>query len=281
MKNNLIDGIGMGLPRELAQMALGEIHECPRFVELAPENWMGVQGRWGRILNILVERYPLIGRALSFSLGGEEPLDWNFMCATKLFLKRYNIEIFSDYLASCTSGRYPYDRWHLPFCQEAVDRVVKRIRYVQNFLERRIAIQPISYLIPSSFEMDEATFICNVLEEADCDLVLDLNSVYVNAHNHSYDPKSFMSSLPLHRVVAVHVGGHEGHALKMDSCGGPISKEVMALFTWAIGQLPPVPVVLQRERNFSLSTPLELLEEMRALQTIYDQRWEPLSVQTM
>ncbi|MBS0621341.1 MAG: DUF692 domain-containing protein [Verrucomicrobia bacterium] len=275
----MIEGIGIGLPRELAQIALGQTNEFPGFLELAPENWMGVKGRWGRILEILVERYPITCHALSLSLGGQEPLDWNFLCATKLFLKRHRIDMFSDHLASCRSGNYPYDLSPLSFDHATAQRVVSRIRYVQNFLERRIAIEPISYLASSKSQMDESTFICNVLEEANCDLVLDLTSVYVNAHNHSYDPKEFITSLPLERVVSIHIGGHEGQEFKVNSRGSPIGQEVLDLFSWTIGRLPAVPVVLEREYNFLPYT--SLMEEMRGLQAICDQRWEALSVQTI
>ncbi|MBS0621339.1 MAG: DUF692 domain-containing protein [Verrucomicrobia bacterium] len=210
MRLDSVEGVGIGFRRELAKELLNAVENAPRFVELAPENWMGIGGRWGKVLGEVVERYPILSHGLSLSLGSPEPLDWKFLRDLKVFLQQARVQIFSEHLSFCKcANAHLHDLLPLPFTEEAVAHVSGRIREAQKYLERRIAIENITYYTPIDVQMDEATFIRSVVEEADCDLLLDINNVYVNAHNHGYDPKQFISSLPLERVVYIHIAGHE------------------------------------------------------------------------
>lgn len=267
-----VEGVGVGFRRELAKELLQATVDAPSFVELAPENWMGIGGRWGKVLREVVERYPILTHGLSLSLGSPEPLDWNFLRELKHFLEQTRAEIFSEHLSFCKcANAHLHELLPLPFTEEAVLHVARRISEVQSYLERRIAIENITYYTPIDVQMDEATFLRAVVEEADCDLLLDVNNVYVNSHNHSYDPKQFISSLPLKRVVYIHIAGHEEGQLKIDSHGEPVCQGVFDLFAWAIERMTPVPVLLERDCN--IPPYAELGKECRILQSICDQAW--------
>ena len=129
---------------------------------------------------------------------------------------------------------------------------MERIRRVQDFLERPLAIENVSYYTPVAAEMTEIEFVYQIVERADCQLLLDVNNVYVNAFNHRYDAKEFISRLPLDRVAYIHMAGHEQVEpdLIIDTHGQPIIDPVYELFEWTIQQMDPVPVLLERDYNF-------------------------------
>jgi uncharacterized protein len=267
-------GVGIGYRRELNGALLEEKTLTPQFVEFAPENWMGTGGFWGHAVQQVCERYPVLCHGLSLSLGSPEPLDWAFLEQLKSFLDRASVEVFSEHLSySKCDNAHLYDLLPLPFREDVVKHVAARIRQVQEFLERRIAIENISYYTPVAPEMDEATFIRSVVEEADCALLLDVNNVYVNAHNHRYDARTFLGALPLERVVYIHMAGHEDVAedLKIDTHGEPICEEVYDLFEWTVERLDPVPVLL--ERDHKIPDPQELQRELDRLQAITERAW--------
>jgi uncharacterized protein (UPF0276 family) len=151
--------------------------------------------------------------------------------------------------------------------------VSQRIRAVQEVLERRIAIENVSYYTPLAPEMDEAAFIHAVVDRAECNLLLDVNNVYVNAFNHGYDAREFIASLPLERVALIHMAGHEQRRsdLIIDTHGKPIIDPVFDLFDWTIQRVKPVPVLLERDYDFS-DIP-GLAEELGRLQGMIEKRW--------
>jgi uncharacterized protein (UPF0276 family) len=128
-------------------------------------------------------------------------------------------------------------------------------------------------------EMDEATFIRSVAEEADCDLLLDVNNVYVNAFNHGYDAKEFISQLPLERVVYIHMAGHEQVEpdLIIDTHGQPIIDPVYDLFDWTVQRIKPVPVLLERDFNYDDLDQMQ--EELSKLRSITKKHWEAAHVE--
>jgi uncharacterized protein (UPF0276 family) len=151
-----------------------------------------------------------------------------------------------------------------------VDHVVDRIRRVQDFLERPLAIENVSYYTPVAAEMTEIAFVTRILDKAGCRLLLDVNNVYVNAFNHGYDARDYISQLPLDRVTYIHMAGHEQVEpdLIIDTHGQPIIDPVYELFEWTIQRMDPVPVLLERDYNF---------EDLEALQLELDQLREIIS----
>lgn len=275
--------VGLGLRRDLAQellttsAAVGRGDEAsaalPDFLEIAPENWLQVGGHWGRTLRAAAARYPLTAHGLSLSLGSPEELDWEFVDRLRSFFEEIPVALYSEHLSYCKVGNaHLYDLLPIPFRADAVSHVSRRIRAVQERLERRIAIENVSYYLPVAPEMSEAQFITAVLEEADCDLLLDINNVYVNAFNHRYEATEFLASLPLERVAAIHMAGHEqvSDELIIDTHGQPTIDPVFDLLEWILPRIAPVPILL--ERDFNIPSLTELGSELTRLREIVARR---------
>lgn len=265
------DAVGLGLRRAL----LGPMQAAPPggfdFLEAAPENWIGVGGALGDAFEELASRYPVVCHGLSLSLGGPGPLDDTFLSKLRRFLDRYQCPLYSEHLSACSDERGQlYDLMPLPFNHSAVEHVSARIRRTQDALGRRIAVENISYyaqLDAGPGAMPEIDFINAVLERADCMLLLDVNNIAVNATNHGYDPRDFLSRLPGERVAYIHVAGHfdEAADLKIDTHGAAVSDPVWALLAEAYRLFGARPTLL--ERDFNLPPFAELLGELDAVRS--------------
>jgi hypothetical protein len=221
-------------------------------MEVAPENWIGVGGARGRAFRRLNERLPFVCHGLSLSLGAPEPLDETFVRRVRAFLDEHAIGMYSEHLSYCSEHGHLYDLMPIPFTEEAVEWVSGRIRRVQELLGRRIAVENISYYAAPAVELTELEFINAVVERADCDLLLDVNNIYVNSVNHRYDPKSFLDGLPADRVAYIHVAGHyhEANDLIIDTHGADVIDPVWDLLSSAYAKLGPLPTLLERDFNF-------------------------------
>tara|TARA_R110000868_G_scaffold392875_1_gene663709 strand:- start:22273 stop:23031 length:759 start_codon:yes stop_codon:yes gene_type:complete len=222
------------------------------FLELAPENWIGIGGRNGKQFRQLAEHYPLVCHGLSLSIGSPSPLDENFVLEVKSFLDEFNIDIYSEHLSYCSDGGHLYDLMPIPFTEEAVHYVAARIKRVQALLERRITMENVSYYAAPSQEMTELEFLNAVLAEADCDLLLDVNNVYVNSINHGYDAQAFLAGIKTDKVRYIHIAGHydEAEDLKIDSHGADVIDPVWTLLDLAYQRFGSVPTLLERDFNF-------------------------------
>jgi hypothetical protein len=262
-------GAGLGLRRELLDELIGAPAGAFDFLECAPDNWIGVGGALDEQLATLTARHPLSCHGLSLSLGGPDPLDQAFLRQTRDFLDRHCVALYSEHLSYCAAGGHLYDLLPLPFTEEAVLHVGARIRQVQDTLGRRIAVENVStYALPFR-AMDEHEFVRAVLGEADCDLLLDVNNVYVNAINHGYDARAFIAAMPTQRIASYHVAGHfdEADDLKIDTHGTAVKEDVWALLAFAYATHGVRPTLLERDFNFPpLPVLLDEVARIRALQ---------------
>lgn len=253
MNSPRIDGAGLGLRRELLLPLRDGIPPAIDFFEVSPENWIGLGDRSVRDFRALTERYPFAAHGLALSLGGPAPLDLAHLGRIKTFLDQHRIGLYTEHLSYCgDEGGHLYELLPLPFTGEAVRHVAARIRQVQDFLERRIAVENASYYVAApGAELDEACFIRAVLEEADCDLHLDLNNIYVNSLNHGYDPYTFLHGLPGGRIVYGHIAGHDGEApdLIVDTHGRDVIDPVWELLAAAYARFGVFPTLLERDFN--------------------------------
>ncbi len=266
--------VGIGLRRDISEEILDSRLLTPDFLEFAPENWMGVGGNWNRTLKKAVSGYPVTCHGLSLSLGSPEELNWNFIRELKIFLDENRVEIFSEHLSYTKSqNAHLYDLLPIPFRRDAVDHVADRIMQVQDFLKRPIAIENVSYYTPVAAEMTEAEFIGEIVEKSGCNLLLDVNNVFVNAFNHQYDARDFIGQLPLDRVAYIHMAGHEQVEpdLIIDTHGQPIADPVYELFEWTIRRMNPVPVLLERDYNFEELDQLQA--ELMHLKKLIGKHW--------
>lgn len=268
--------VGIGYRKDFGThfMEGGSIN--PAFVEVAPENWIDVGGYWKKEFARVAERYPVFTHGLSLSIGSPDPLDWAFIKKVKAFMREWNVKVYSEHLSySKCDNAHLYDLLPIPFREDAVKHIAGRIRQVQDFLGQKLVIEIVSYYTPVAAEMSEVEFINRVLEESGCELLFDINNIYVNGFNHGYDPKKFIDALHLDRVKYIHMAGHEkvSDDLIIDTHGQPIIDPVYDLFEYAISRLSqPVPVLL--ERDFNIPELEELQGEMTRMEKICAKTWE-------
>ena len=139
----------------------------------------------------------------------------------------------------------------IPFTEEAAAHVARRIIETQEILERRIAIENVSYYLAPGQEMEEIDFLLRVLELADCDLLLDVNNVYVNSVNHRYSADAFLAKLPGSRITGLHIAGHyvEAEDLLIDTHGASPVAPVWSLLASAYDRFGVLPTLLERDFN--------------------------------
>lgn len=266
-------GAGLGLRRAL--MGPLQRHadlDAIDFYEVAPENWIDVGGKRGRDFRDLIEDKPLYCHGLSLSLGGPAPLDEPFLQRLKRFLDDHEVVVYSEHLSYCSDDGHLYDLMPIPFTDEAIAYVTDRIRQVQDILERRIAIENVSYYAAPGQEMKEIDFINAVLERADCDLLLDVNNIHVNSINHRYDAREYLHGLPADRIAYGHVAGHynEAEDLIVDTHGADVIDDVWQLLDAAYEHFGTFPTLL--ERDFNLPPLDELLQEVTQIHH-YQKKW--------
>jgi uncharacterized protein (UPF0276 family) len=257
-----VHGAGLGLRRVLVRELSTQPGNGVNFWEIAPENWIGVGGYYGKRFRELTEKFPFICHGLSLSIGGPSPLDAAFLQRLKRFLREHRICYYSEHLSYCSDNGHLYDLMPIPFTEEAVYHAADRIRRVQHILERRIAIENVSYYAAPGKRMEEIDFLNAVLQEADCDLLLDVNNIYVNSINHRYDAETFLRQLPAGRIRYIHVAGHyqEAEDLLVDTHGASVIDPVWQLLEKAYQYFGVIPTVLERDFNFP---PLiQLLQEV-------------------
>jgi hypothetical protein len=265
MKAYPVQGAGLGLRRSFLDDALALTGTEVDFWEVAPENWIGVGGVFGRKFRAMTERYPFVCHGLSLSIGGPDPLDEAFLLELKAFLDQHDIRAYTEHLSYSAAGGHLYDLMPIPFTEEAVSHVAQRIRRVQEILERRIGMENVSYYAAPGKAMEEIDFLNAVIQEADCDLHLDINNIYVNSINHGYDPRAFLDRIPADRIVYCHMAGHyvEAEDLRVDTHGADVIDPVWQLLDYAYQCFGVFPTLLERDFNIP---PLEqLLGEVQTI----------------
>ncbi len=268
--------VGLGLRREFLNDALTQLPDVD-FWELAPENWMQRGNQAAYQLDFLREHYPLTAHGLSLSIGSPDPLDETFILQVKQFLDRYQIELYSEHLSYCSADGHLYDLLPIPFTEAAAEYVAGRVRRVQELIERPLVLENVSYYTPAAAGLSELNFVQNVLQQADCKMLLDVNNVYVNSVNHNYDPYAFIKALPTERICYGHIAGHieEAPDLLIDTHGADIKPEVFDLLKFAYETHGHFPTLLERDFNIPpLSTLVEHVAQVKAIaepiETIHD-----------
>ncbi len=264
-----LHGAGLGLRRALLGPLLSMDQNSVDFMEAAPENWIGVGGRYRKQFMALAERYTLAFHGLSLDIGGPDPLDLDLVRAVRELMNETDAPLYSEHLTYCAADGHLYDLLPIPFTEEAVQHVAARVRQVQDIIGQPIALENASYYAQAHTELSEAEFIAAVLAESGCDLLLDVNNIYVNSINHRYDPIEFLDSLPLERTRYIHIAGHYDEApdLKVDTHGAAVIDPVWQILQEAYKRLGPIPTLLERDFNFPpLSVLLEEVATIRDLQ---------------
>ncbi len=268
-------GVGLGLRWEFLNELLERQPASIDFLEISPENYVRRGGYHRDALRRLSSRYPILTHGLTMSLGGFDPLDDAYLRELRGFLREVGTRWHSDHLCfGSVGGRILHDLLPIAFNEAAVVRVSDRIARARDALGLPLAVENISfYLHPGKKQMSEAEFIARVCERADCGLMLDVNNAYVNATNFGFDLDEWMRTVPLERVVQMHVAGHEwqgegANKLIIDTHGADVIDPVFAQLERVLAKTGPVPVVLERDQNIP---PFEvLLDEVTRIRAVYE-----------
>ncbi len=265
---NLVDGAGLGLRRSFLSEIVANPPATIGFYEVAPENWMTIGGKLGKQFRAMTERFAFVCHGLSLSIGSSDPLDEQFVRDLKQFMGEHGIKFYSEHLSYCSHDGHLYDLMPMPFTEDAVRHVAERIRRVQDILEQKIAIENISYYAAPGQEMDEIDFFNAVVTEADCDVLIDINNIYVNSVNHGYDAEAFLKAMPAKRISYAHIAGHyvEAEDFLVDTHGAPVIDPVWGLLDQAYQLFGVFPTLL--ERDFNLPPLAELLKEVDTIAAI-------------
>ncbi|MEC7120895.1 MAG: DUF692 domain-containing protein [Pseudomonadota bacterium] len=268
-----LQGAGLGLRREILTALQQESDSAsrPDFIEFAPENWLGFGGRHAKQLQRLTADYPSVCHGLSLSIGGLQPIDIEFVKKIRDFLDQHHILVYSEHLSYTHDGGYLYDLLPIPMTPAAVTYVADRVQQVQEILGRRLVLENVStYAMPSA-EMTEAEFVAAVVQQADCELLLDVNNVYVNSINHGSNPQDFIRAMPADRVRYLHVAGHyvESDALLIDTHGTAVADPVWELLDFTYRTIGVRPTLLERDFNIpTFETLLAELTHIRSAQQV-------------
>ena len=266
-----IQGAGLGLRRSMASQLSEATPDGIDFLEVAPENWIGLGGRFAKQLRAISERTPLITHGLSLSIGGPAPLDEDLVFAIKDFIDEHNVSHYSEHLSYTNDGGQLYDLLPMPFTEEAVTYTANRVKRVQEILGQKIALENVSYYTTPKKHLSEIEFVTAVIEEADCDLLLDVNNVFVNSENHhDYEPIDFIKAMPKERVSYLHIAGHyyEEDGLIVDTHGADVIDPVWQLLEQTYGIVGNKPTLLERDFNIpSIDTLMLELNEIRNFQS--------------
>ncbi|AZN34294.1 MULTISPECIES: DUF692 domain-containing protein [Pseudoalteromonas] len=261
--------VGLGLRREMLDELLAHTPKQIDFMEVAPENWLKLGGRFKKQFKTLTDANNFVCHGLSLSIGSPEPLDIEFVKSLKTFFDQHNIKLFSEHLSYCSGKGHMYDLMPIPFTEDAIAHVVPRIKQVQDILERQIAIENVSYYAAPGQQLSELEFTNTILEQADCKLLLDVNNIYVNSINHGYNAEAFLLGLPSKRIAYGHVAGHYNEAddLIVDTHGADVIDPVWDLLDKAYQAHGVFPTLLERDFNIpSINTLTKELDIIHDLQ---------------
>ncbi len=255
-------GFGLGLRPEHYLEVL-ERWPAVDWFEIISENYLVDGGKPLHYLDRIRERYPMVMHGVSLSIGGSDPLDPEYLAGLKRLAARVEPAWVSDHLCwTGIGGRNLHDLLPLPYTEEAIAHVAERVARVQDCLGRQILLENVSsYVTYTDSRVSEWEFLSAVAERADCWILLDVNNVYVSAHNHGYDPLAYLDGVPRERVRQIHLAGHSHNgSLIIDTHDHPVPNPVWDLYVEAMARLGPVSTMIERDDDIP---PLQvLLEEL-------------------
>jgi len=264
----MIRGFGLGLrPQHYTEV----LNSRPSldWLEILSENYLVAGGKPLYFLDQIRERYPMVMHGVSLSIGSIEPLDFDYLAQLKSLARRVRPGWISDHLCwTGTAGLNLHDLMPLPYTAEALRHLTHRIRQVQDFLEQRLVIENVSsYVTYRSSQMTEWEFLTALTAEADCDLLLDVNNVYVSSVNHGFNAREFLDAMPACRVRQIHLAGHshQGDFL-IDTHDTAVPQAVWDLYRHTAQRLGAVPTMIERDGNIPALA--ELVAELQIARDI-------------
>jgi len=244
-------GVGVGLRPKHYSRILAEKEPAALgvdFFEALTENYMVRGGRPLRVLGEVRERFPILLHGVSLNIGSADPLCESYLKELSSLVLRFRPSLVSDHLCwTAVGGRNLHDLVPLPYTEAALRHVAERVERVQAEIGRRIALENVSsYFAYLQDAMPEWEFLARIAERADCGILLDVNNIFVSAHNHGFDPMEYLAGIPPERVFQIHLAGHrqEGELL-IDTHDHPVREEVWSLYEAALRRTGPVSTLIE------------------------------------
>ncbi|MFJ2538186.1 MULTISPECIES: DUF692 domain-containing protein [unclassified Pseudomonas] len=261
-------GYGLGLRSAYYQQILEQSPNVDWF-EVVSENFMVQGGKALYYLDAIAERYPLVMHGVSLSIGGPHALDVDYLKQLKQLAERVNPAWISDHLCwSRGNAHQLHDLLPLPYTEESLEYIAERVRHVQDVLQRPLVLENVSsYVRAASDDFTEWEFLAALSRQSGCELLLDVNNVYVSSRNHGFDPWTFIHSLPTDKVRQLHLAGHSDYGdYVIDTHDQPVSDPVWALYQRTLEHFGPVATLLERDDHFPpFEELLDELQKARAL----------------
>jgi len=220
--------------------------------EILSENYMDTGGRPLHVLDQVAARYPVVLHGVSLSVGSKDAINFDYLKKLKDLAKRVNARWVSDHLCWCgVHGMNTHDLLPMPYTNEALRHTIERVKTIQDFMERPIALENAStYLEFSVSTWPENEFLATLAEEADCGILLDVNNVYVSSYNHGFDPKKYIDRIPKNRVMQMHLAGHTNKGTHiLDTHSDYVINSVWELYRYAHRHLGATSTLLEWDAN--------------------------------
>lgn len=244
-------GIGIGLRPVHYEEIFSNLPEIDWF-EIISENFMVEGGKPLENLERILEHYPVVQHGVNLAIGSPDPLDWDYLKKLKALTRKTKTPWLSDHLCwGRLEGAHFHDLLPLPYTWETIDYVTERARIVQDFLEIPFALENLSsYVAFQVDQMSEWEFYSTIVEKADIYMMLDVNNIYVSSRNHGFDPMEYINSIPLNRVIQIHLAGHTDHGeYVLDTHDHPVCDEVWALYAEVWPRTGGVSTLLEWDEN--------------------------------
>ena len=250
--NGLTDyGVGIGLRIPHYEHILTR-HPVVDWFEIISENYMIDGGKPLETLDKILEQYRVVQHGVSMYFGSVDPLSREHLKRLRALARRTKTPWLSDHLCwGSVDGRYTHDLLPMPYTWEAVEVTAQKIRQVQDFVEVPVVVENVSsYAEFHASEMTEWEFLTEVVERADCGILLDVNNIYVSSKNHGFNPFDYVNFVPPHRVAQIHIAGHSKfEKYILDTHDHPVLPAVWRLYARAIERCGPTATLLEWDDN--------------------------------
>lgn len=269
-------GFGLGLRTEHFEEVANTRPDVDWF-EVISENFMVAGGKPKYYLHKIRESYPLVMHGVSMSIGSTDALNIDYLKKLKVLANEIQAAWISDHLCwTHVGGTNSHDLLPLPYTEEAIEHVAARIRQVQDFLGRQILIENVSsYLSYQHSTINEWEFLNAVVEQADCQILLDINNIYVSARNHHFNAVDYLKAMPAQRVQQFHLAGHSDYGeYVIDTHDNEVCDDVWALYAAALEYCGPTSTMIERDDNIpQLGVLLDELAHAKSIATAtYDRK---------